>query len=1513
MGDFRPIFEQNDTNPELSSGPSSFIESQLNSLLAAKIVRDNFEKIDLNANGFVSEEELLQSLSTDFGSPEYKSCNAVRETIDKIEILNDDEWGWEHRGASKADLDKIMSLPKAHPVRRALDRVAGASSTSMVDLTNANGKIIAAANSIREATKKDNLIDTGTDENKICTTLDSLSSSEREKLKSFYSKRYHQDLQKELTSEMSGSQLDRAINLLNRSDDTSDDAGFVHELLLERHEFGGRTKASIAKALRDKLSSMTSAEISEADAQYQERYHTDLKTALLESGRFDKGTNESFAIHLRGSDQLTNDDMLKLASIALDSSSIEMFQEAMRTATPEARELFMLYGGERRLTKAFGGTWMNVIPNLIPIVRGGNLTDTELNRAKDLAENGKYSVKSLIEANHTWLGDNEKAIETALKQMSNEDRARYVAGRNINLHPGEKTDGPLTGNESKALSFYKQVRSQIESAGNATERLMWEDQIEVKGGSLVTALGRHNGFLYDSHIDDVLRTIENISEPDWRRLKTDTQFQQSIENVMKTYLNQDGLLRATGLIEKMKETKSFSEVKEDGSRSVLEKIKDSQGRGFLALYTKSENIWQAIENMSPTEQDQYRMDAAFAIILESEIERNLGRGAELEIAKGLLDQVTRGETPKRSIVEHLAEYGTHWSVDARKVITEVQKEFRENHKLLERIQNPVSPEDEQFSHRFQDNLHKALGAKFNTYGKALLERGHLTFQEHLALCTGMTGLDEKGLLNALVDLPEEQRLQLLDPSRQDNFKALLTSDELKIAQNLLQQGKWLHEDRLRAWVVGVGNTKTEIMTMLSSMSQPDKERMSRLYSEKFAGNASADFLGKLSKAEQARGELLIESQNKHTGEYVSESIRKHSKSRDGIGKTMVDAIWDGTGFQADQALNDLISGAEAEGRSTDHLAPERALMVETLDNFQTSKETLADAVTDVGLATAAVAGSVFSGGTSLSLLAKTSIAGGIGALFKVAGKSAISGSDYSWTTGQIAADGSRGFAFGATAFIGPAQIAQALGVGTGLGAEASQAALGHITRMGGCLLQEGGKEAIEQGLTTMIRHAIVSGTMRLPAESVSALANQIAVKGNEEAVRMALQISLAQALKTQSTNTAAQILTEYGITAASGALGGGVSGATLGATEWDTEKTVAENLEHVGEKAVTSAALAALSATALKLSFKVAANELWSAPKNMSHADEYIVDHVDEVGNFSKRPVELKAVQTKAAMVVQTLEGPVEAEPGDWIMTGLKGEHWPIKPQAFADSYDTVPGVADMFRKRSMEILAVQIDEPMQIITNSGKIFNGKTDDWMVIGPKGDKWFVDNEIFKASYMPNQSTSQAARLKFEAPPSQMTQSFKVAPVSSGVVPVAANKAAPLRYVSKPAAGGDGVKPTAGADSAPGRIDFSPPKVVKITAPARTGKELLDFIKQDENYAFLALERLEHPDEIAEFIRYYHAEFPNVALPNLEHAVLNWELPASKEVWMSGIENLKRSLQKGIEKTAPSASKLSETLR
>jgi hypothetical protein len=69
---------------------------------------------------------------------------------------------------------------------------------------------------------------------------------------------------------------------------------------------------------------------------------------------------------------------------------------------------------------------------------------------------------------------------------------------------------------------------------------------------------------------------------------------------------------------------------------------------------------------------------------------------------------------------------------------------------------------------------------------------------------------------------------------------------------------------------------------------------------------------------------------------------------------------------------------------------------------------------------------------------------------------------------------------------------------------------------------------------------------------------------------------------------------------------------------------------------------------------------------------------------FRKKPVVIEAVQWfkdgdhpvvlnnawHGKPYIQTLEGDHIVTPGDWIITGVKGEHYPCKPDIFEATYE---------------------------------------------------------------------------------------------------------------------------------------------------------------------------------------------------------------------------------------------------
>ncbi|ABN53659.1 sugar ABC transporter substrate-binding protein [Acetivibrio thermocellus] len=57
---------------------------------------------------------------------------------------------------------------------------------------------------------------------------------------------------------------------------------------------------------------------------------------------------------------------------------------------------------------------------------------------------------------------------------------------------------------------------------------------------------------------------------------------------------------------------------------------------------------------------------------------------------------------------------------------------------------------------------------------------------------------------------------------------------------------------------------------------------------------------------------------------------------------------------------------------------------------------------------------------------------------------------------------------------------------------------------------------------------------------------------------------------------------------------------------------------------------------------------------------------------FRKKPIIIEAYQTDKEIIINTMEGPLKASPGDWIITGVNGEQYPCKPDIFKKTYEPI-------------------------------------------------------------------------------------------------------------------------------------------------------------------------------------------------------------------------------------------------
>lgn len=55
-----------------------------------------------------------------------------------------------------------------------------------------------------------------------------------------------------------------------------------------------------------------------------------------------------------------------------------------------------------------------------------------------------------------------------------------------------------------------------------------------------------------------------------------------------------------------------------------------------------------------------------------------------------------------------------------------------------------------------------------------------------------------------------------------------------------------------------------------------------------------------------------------------------------------------------------------------------------------------------------------------------------------------------------------------------------------------------------------------------------------------------------------------------------------------------------------------------------------------------------------------------------KKPIPMRCIQIQEPFEVETLEGVMKGQPGDWLMIGIHGEMYPIADEIFKKTYDLI-------------------------------------------------------------------------------------------------------------------------------------------------------------------------------------------------------------------------------------------------
>lgn len=75
--------------------------------------------------------------------------------------------------------------------------------------------------------------------------------------------------------------------------------------------------------------------------------------------------------------------------------------------------------------------------------------------------------------------------------------------------------------------------------------------------------------------------------------------------------------------------------------------------------------------------------------------------------------------------------------------------------------------------------------------------------------------------------------------------------------------------------------------------------------------------------------------------------------------------------------------------------------------------------------------------------------------------------------------------------------------------------------------------------------------------------------------------------------------------------------------------------------------------------------EAMQLPPSGEDASQELVDFLHHIDLWEQS-------DKHGSIIIHTLEGQMTADPGDWIIRGVNGEHYPCKPDIFEKTYEAV-------------------------------------------------------------------------------------------------------------------------------------------------------------------------------------------------------------------------------------------------
>ncbi|MBP7863871.1 hypothetical protein KA183_19450, partial [bacterium] len=791
--------------------------------------------------------------------------------------------------------------------------------------------------------------------------LQEYSKEQLEQIKQAFKQKHNLDLEKALTHTFSGPQLVELQQLLKGNYDS---VTVVMTALANLNQTFFNYQ--LMKVLRDTFAHKTSEEILQMDAQFKERNGgKSMFDVLKEQVKGDPVNKEFLDTYFKGVDKRQDTDIVKLAKIAIDSGDIELFKEAFRNSSPDARKLFK-----------------STYPNDLTSITFGSRDNFRI--ANEILDKGEVSVATEIYLQSGILSSTQRGVDSAIDKMTLEQRKSYFAGKAFEQKSPEEI-AKLTGADKENWLYYKSIKEQMKDAPltyTAWKVARWEDRIKYgKEGSLVTKLLEHQGNIYNSFADTIISTsIDNMSETDFKRAQDPLlgkEFRQQVEQalrvvgkssdaiaqIMKAYDSKIGLSKIEPWTIDPKVT-----FENSTSRSTLEAI--DQKRGYFM--PDRAGILEAILKMSKSEQAQFLQKeppSKFRTELLNVINTTWSLTDEdRKSALRILSRLDETKELKADVLDEitiLAAKGAKTS----EFVKVLEKAFQDP-ELLARINKNDALRQEyvnllRYSVPYED---------YFKYIEPYLNTGKLDFKTKSTLFDNFfwSHDDVQGILDAVKGATKQDRADILKNA--DSILPFLTDEQRKLVVKVAKQdGEIKPEDKLRAAIL---TGKADLVRQTAEAMKPEERILARSAYEKEFGTQLLTDLIRVGKFDAQMATRLFE-RPKSTEQRFIDVQDEFSARMGGFSEWFVN-LYDGSGSQAYNRMNEVVEAlSKAKLLNTDLTEEEQKRLFDgvrnVLENWRQSRNAGAEVAADLVIMAGAIILSLPSGGASLSALAATSV------------------------------------------------------------------------------------------------------------------------------------------------------------------------------------------------------------------------------------------------------------------------------------------------------------------------------------------------------------------------------------------------------------------------------------------------------------------------------------------------------------------------------------------------------------